>query len=767
MIQKLILENWRSHKHTEIQFTKGTNVIIGQMGSGKTSLMDAICFAFYGTFPLLKARKIKLEDIIKNKPKQEKKAKVILAFNLNGKNYSIKREIELGKTATAELRENDILIAGPQSQRVTEEVTRILQVNYELYSRAVYAEQNNIDYFLEITKSERKQKIDELLQISKFERAKRTLNQVINRLKEKATEKEKNTTAQEETNQIPKLKKEIKQKEEELEEEKQKQKELEKKKQELSKKYEEAENKKKEYEHLSGLLKQLTGKKEYLEKELHQLQTPVETEEKAIKEYEEVRSRKEEAKQKKELKEKVEKQKKELEASLKINEKRAEELSSKIAQIILPENIEEIKNQKKQAIKNYQEELNKAEGEISSKKISIKEVEETIEQVNKNEKCPVCEANLTPEKKNEILSVKKERIKKIEEEISKIKEKKQRIRNEIEEISREIEEIEKEEKKASEKNFYENEKQKALEAKKQAEERLREVEEKLKELRGEEGLEKLIEKEQSLKKIIDYYKIKKEADNTHALIETAEKQQQELGYKEEEEKKLYEEFKETESKISLSKQKIKNLEELLAEKNTRLGNLMKLEKEVKINTLQSNYLRKQIDSLHSLQNVLNATQTKLREEFIEETNAALVDIWGKLYPYGDYVELKLDVDDSGDYILKLKTINGKWVNADGITSGGERSSASLALRIAFSLVLAKNLSWLVLDEPTHNLDKQAINELARTLKEHLPSLVEQIFLITHEPELEKAATKNIYKLERKKEYEEETKVSIEPALEND
>ena len=39
------------------------------------------------------------------------------------------------------------------------------------------------------------------------------------------------------------------------------------------------------------------------------------------------------------------------------------------------------------------------------------------------------------------------------------------------------------------------------------------------------------------------------------------------------------------------------------------------------------------------------------------------------------------------------------------------------------------------------------------MKEHLPSLVDQIFLITHDPEMEKAASGDCYEIERDKENE--------------
>ena len=67
----------------------------------------------------------------------------------------------------------------------------------------------------------------------------------------------------------------------------------------------------------------------------------------------------------------------------------------------------------------------------------------------------------------------------------------------------------------------------------------------------------------------------------------------------------------------------------------------------------------------------------------------------------------------------------------------------------------------MLDEPTHNLDKQGVRELARVLKNHLPQLVEQVFIITHDEELEQAASGKLYKLERKKEQDEPTRIVLE------
>jgi exonuclease SbcC len=133
-------------------------------------------------------------------------------------------------------------------------------------------------------------------------------------------------------------------------------------------------------------------------------------------------------------------------------------------------------------------------------------------------------------------------------------------------------------------------------------------------------------------------------------------------------------------------------------------------------------------------------------------------IWGELYPYKDIYNIRLCIE-GGDYVLQLQDSTG-WMSADGIASGGERSMACLALRIAFSLVLSPQLKWLVLDEPTHNLDSKAVEELSNVLRDGISTFVDQIFLITHDPSLENAVSGYLYRLEREKEKDGFTKVNL-------
>ena len=153
MITQLELVNWRTHSETTLEFGKGTNVIIGVMGSGKSSIVNAICYSLFGTFPALKNRSVSLEEVIMNKPNMQSFTQTKIEFTCEEKKYRVERIIKKDSTNEAKLYENDKLIAGPKQKDVNEKVEILLGLNYELFSRAVYAEQNEMDFFLKLSLS--------------------------------------------------------------------------------------------------------------------------------------------------------------------------------------------------------------------------------------------------------------------------------------------------------------------------------------------------------------------------------------------------------------------------------------------------------------------------------------------------------------------------------------------------------------------------------------------------------------------------------------
>jgi exonuclease SbcC len=665
MITKLVLKNWRSHEDSNFEFSKGTNVLVGSMGSGKSAAMDAISFALFGTFPNVQNRKIKLDDIIMNKPEQKRKASVELSFKIDNIEYKIKRVIERGKGVTSsELRRGETLVEGPQTKRTTEKISELLKMNYDLFSRAVYAEQNNIDYFLEIPKGQRKDKIDDLLNINKFEMARKNIGTVINRLKDRIDEKERFVSEIKEIDNIPKLKSEIEEKKDTLGKRKNVVEELQKEKVAINTDYEAVTQKKKEYDDLN---EKTDGLKAVTEKDTKSL----------------------------------------------------ESYKKRLDSIKVSPDVENRKKEVKSSLEKTRDEIEEKRASKKALESHISHIEDGLEKLHEGkERCPVCDSDLNEEKK---MDVEKKRLSE-----------KQQTLKDIEKLSIEL---------------------KDLDGKKQSNEKELDV------------LDIEIRKLEEIKWITEERKkLETELGNNKETLSNLNDRLNKLDYDDSKEKFIYGKLKDIEKNLAVAEREQQGLVEIIKEKEERLTELSKIEKELLETRDEIIYLQKTVSSFETLQNVLQNVQTTLRQEFTDTTNAALSEVWSKVYPYRDYINLRLNVDDSGDYILQLKTRKDDWINVEGITSGGERSTACLALRIALSFVLARNLSWLVLDEPTHNLDRNAIIELSKILRDELPQIVEQIFIITHEPELEKAASGFLYRLERNKEEDEPTRVNAETAM---
>ncbi|KKU63840.1 MAG: SMC domain protein, partial [Candidatus Amesbacteria bacterium GW2011_GWA1_47_16] len=108
----------------------------------------------------------------------------------DGSEWSLRRTISKTKATSAELKNNGKLVEGPQPSRVNETLEKLLKVDYDLFTRAIYSEQNAIDMFLTIPKGSRMKKIDELLAIDRFEKARATVTAVLNRVNVSVTDKQ-------------------------------------------------------------------------------------------------------------------------------------------------------------------------------------------------------------------------------------------------------------------------------------------------------------------------------------------------------------------------------------------------------------------------------------------------------------------------------------------------------------------------------------------------------------------------------------------------
>jgi len=154
------------------------------------------------------------------------------------------------------------------------------------------------------------------------------------------------------------------------------------------------------------------------------------------------------------------------------------------------------------------------------------------------------------------------------------------------------------------------------------------------------------------------------------------------------------------------------------------------------------------EQLAFYRNALLETQTTLRSSLADAINSAMKEVWQIFYPYRNYPSVRLSVTEK-DYLLEVLE-RDSWKPLESVASGGERACAALALRVALAVVLTPNLSWLILDEPTHNLDAEAVSLLSETLQTRVPEVVKQAFVITHEEGLMGADFASSYRLSRDK-----------------
>jgi len=785
MIVKLKLKNWRSHLESEFDFSSGTNALLGSMGSGKTSVLDSICFAIFGTFPNLQSKKLKLDDILMKKPSEKSNALVEVQLQLDGKTYTIKRMIEKGKGTTySEIRENEKLLDAPNSQRVTETIEKILKVNYELFSKAIYSEQNALDYFLTIPKGQRMKKIDELLMIDKFEKARMNTVSLINKLADRKSGKQSIIDKAD----IELLQKNILELKNSLNQ-------TFAEKNSLKKMLEETIEERTRAEHEVNLLKRIKDDLDLLRRDERGLISAIEEISKSLHQLEETAKGKSQKQIEKNLDELI-KNIESIGKNLKDKRSSYEKITSNISQFKtkidflkaekiqklekeIPEKLrlkEELKTLMSRAGEDVSKQLEEKKNlfqktieEFESLKNKIEDMEESILQLSYAESvCPVCDGKLTDERKNLLIQEKQEKIKQLKENFLTVSKDKHRLEEDLrmletagkrtDEILIQIKDLESMVKDLdkSKKEFIDLS---TLAIKTQNE--LSAVKNEIEDFE-KQSLENNEEKKHleilSIR-LKDFEEKKKRYDDLieqgemlgTRIRETEDKLTgKDFSFLENQLRNLIGKEKEIETKIFSFDQLVKEKELRINEYETGLNDILKEKEEVK-------RLDKLIKELKIFELALEKTQIELRTEFIEAVNFTMNKLWSTLYPYQDFVGVKLNIEE-GDYILQLQERSGKYMNADGIASGGERSIACLALRIAFALVLAPHVRILVLDEPTANLDSSAIKELSRTLREGINEFIDQTFLITHQFELEDAVTGNAYRLERDKSKDSITKV---------
>lgn len=173
IFKKLTLENFKSHINTEIEFNKGTTIILGDNGSGKSSIFEGINFALYKKYNTKS-----LNDLINTKADS---MSVSLSFLAGNKEYKVIRT-RTHKKSTAELfilQDDEYVNIVSGDKEVNNHIEALLEIDADLFLNAIYIKQGEIDSLVTQKASERKKNISKLLRLEKLEVSYKNMANVI------------------------------------------------------------------------------------------------------------------------------------------------------------------------------------------------------------------------------------------------------------------------------------------------------------------------------------------------------------------------------------------------------------------------------------------------------------------------------------------------------------------------------------------------------------------------------------------------------------
>ena len=168
ILNKIRLEDFISHKKTELELGYGINVVVGPNGAGKTSILDGISFALFSD----SSSRGKKENLINSRAD---KCKVGLAFTEGGIGYEVEWIMERKGTAHGSLFRLDggkknLLVRGGE-RSVVPEVQKILGIDKNMFMQSVYVRQGEIEKLVTARPGDRKELISRLLGVEDLDRA--------------------------------------------------------------------------------------------------------------------------------------------------------------------------------------------------------------------------------------------------------------------------------------------------------------------------------------------------------------------------------------------------------------------------------------------------------------------------------------------------------------------------------------------------------------------------------------------------------------------
>ncbi|MBX5327684.1 MAG: hypothetical protein ACQXXH_01300 [Candidatus Bathyarchaeia archaeon] len=168
-IELVRLENIRSHVKSTVAFARGFNCMVGGLGCGKSSILYAIDFAFFGE-PLGRSYDYLLREGTNS-------GKVTVQFILNGKTYTLTRGLKRrGKGINQDMEqlklfEEEKLLAASKNEAVEEQLKTLTGFDREIFREIVWVRQEHLKELLDISPRDRQKRLDQLFGLADYETA--------------------------------------------------------------------------------------------------------------------------------------------------------------------------------------------------------------------------------------------------------------------------------------------------------------------------------------------------------------------------------------------------------------------------------------------------------------------------------------------------------------------------------------------------------------------------------------------------------------------
>ena len=668
-IKAVHLENIRSHKKSVINFTDGFNCLVGGLGTGKSSVLYAIDFALFGE-PLGRSYDYLLRE-------GEDRARVILQFTVNGKEYAIIRALKrIGNRISQDMDqlrffENGELVAELKSDAVLEQLFSSLGIDKNIFRRLIWIRQEHLKDVLNMTPGERQKTIDELFNLSDYENAWSNMRSVIRWYESEKSSLEKDPDVMQIKNLEARLSEavsEMKVKKIELEKVKANLLRAEAKLRESKARLEELENLRKRNEKLREQESRLQARISAAKESLRMLKMRIDEEFKRIEELQRLRN------------------------SLREQEKLQR---SRLEDVGVPRDlkIDELRKH----LEGLREMISAELGKEETLRSEIKRASQRVSSIAEKSRCPLCLQNLSAEYKDRLI---------------------RKLRGEISENKRMLEEFEK--------------KVSRLEA---THNLLAEVISKIQTI--EARIENLREQEESAEKVlaetrrraeeinVEISQLRAEVASIHSQmrkfdVSKIEKAQREHNI-------IFEEY-------AGLKSKAQSLEAQIVEISKRIDELKERLEAASKKVKRLDRVKRILEISREIRQSYRSIQPKLRRDFVLYLERTVQQILDELA--GGDSSLQVRIDEN--YTPIVEGESGYRRNVQNL-SGGERTMLAFAYRLGIAQLLmqwrtGRGLQLLLLDEPTESLGREdgSINRLAESLSRL--KTVEQIIAVTHSEE---------------------------------